>query len=67
MKKIAENDICNFYDNEMTGTYKGYRILVAENKKTKDKDYIASKDGKVIVANPSIEAVWCKIDFINMV
>lgn len=33
--KVAENEICNFYSNSFTEEYKGYKILLAENKKNK--------------------------------
>ena len=63
MKKIAENKICIFYDNELTGVYKEHRIMLAEFKKSGEQNYVVVQNFQVIYESKQIEAIYYWIDF----
>lgn len=66
-KLIFENDKCKFFSNFLCDKYKGYNILLAEFKDTKERAYVVIKNGFVVEEDKQIEGIWFKIDMLSMV
>lgn len=66
MEKISENNKFIFYKNEFTGEKDGYKIIVAEEKKTGYKEYLLLEDDKPIYANQQIESIWYRIEALKL-
>jgi hypothetical protein len=66
--KIAENDKAIFYINDFCKDYKdGYRIIIAEEKINKRKEYLLLKDNEIIYGSQRIEDVWYRKDVIGLI
>ena len=63
---VGENKKCRFFTNSFCGEYKGYKIVIAESKKTKERNYVAIKNKKVIAESKTIEGIGFKIDVFKL-
>ncbi len=61
-KKVAENEVANFYTNFLCNTKGKISIFLAENKKTKEKDYLLVYKNKPIFALTSIAEIYIMRD-----
>jgi hypothetical protein len=75
-KFAAENDVCNFYTNNMTRSateycsdrwnLEGHYVLLAENKSTKERDFILIENNDVIYASKNYEQLCYHIDMVGL-
>ena len=65
-KLVGENNKSRFYKNFLCKEYKGYDILLAELKNTKERTYVIVKDGKYVGDDNSIEGIYYKIDILKL-
>ena len=64
---VGENKKYRFYQNFLCiKKYKGYRILLAENKITKQRTYLVIENNKPIYENNRIEDIYCHIDMLKL-
>ena len=64
-KLVGENKKYKFFQNWLCKKYKGYNILLAKNKKNKERTYIIIKNRKVVGESNRIEDIYAKIDILN--
>lgn len=68
MEKIAENDKCIFYKNEMTRDYgDGYKTVIAEQKKTGYKEYLLIFNDKPIYAHQNLEHIYYRREMLKAI
>jgi hypothetical protein len=75
-KFAAENEICSFYTNNLTRSASEYVanrwllsdhfVLLAENKSTKDRDYLLIKNNDVIYSTNNYEQLLYHIDMVGL-
>jgi hypothetical protein len=75
-KFAAENEICNFYTNNMTRSatehcvsrwnLEGFYVLLAENKQTKERDYLLINGNDIEYATKNYEQLCYHIDMVGL-
>ena len=64
-KKIGENDKCIFYTGIFTQDYgDGYKIVIAKDKKTGDKNFLLIYKDKIVAESKQVEAIGIKHDML---
>jgi len=62
---VGENKKCKFFTTPFCGEYKGYTILIAEFKKSKERTYIALKDNEIKAENETLDGIGIEIDLLK--
>jgi hypothetical protein len=75
-EKVFENDVCIFYQNEMTkiadvwirdwGMKSVRCFLVVQKKDSSDKEYVLVDGNEIVYANTQYEAVGARIDIMAL-
>jgi len=66
-EKVGENEDFIFYKNEFSETkVKDYKIVIAENKETKYREYLLLKKGNPIYSSQYIEQIWWRLWAYNL-
>jgi len=65
-KLVGENKQCRFFTNSFCGEYKGYNIVIAESKKSKERNYIAIKNNKIEAEDKTLDGIGCAIDILRL-
>ncbi len=63
-KFVGENDKFKFYQNSFCKDYKGYGILLTEDKKTKRRMYIVTDKNIPVYDSQQIESIYIHIDLL---